>query len=87
MSNTNKPDSTQPTGLTIPEFTTGLVFGFDLGTASIGYAVRKGSEFLDVRAIICAEELGHLKDKRGHRQTRRTLRNKICRKSQKRQRP
>ena len=29
-------------------FINGIVFGFDLGTASIGYAVRKEDQFLDV---------------------------------------
>jgi len=28
-------------------FLTGLVFGFDVGTGSIGYAVQRGSQFLD----------------------------------------
>ena len=32
----------------LPDFFNGLVFGFDVGTGSIGYAVRKGAQFLDV---------------------------------------
>jgi hypothetical protein len=37
-------------------FSNGLVFGFDVGTGSIGYAVRKGSEFKDVGVLICDSE-------------------------------
>jgi hypothetical protein len=36
-----------------PDFLKGLVFGFDVGTGSIGWAVRKGAKFLDVGALIC----------------------------------
>lgn len=38
-----------------PDFFNGLVFGFDVGTGSIGYAVRQGSEFKDVGVLICSQ--------------------------------
>jgi len=34
------------------DFLNGLVFDFDVGTGSIGYAVRNGSEFKDVGVLI-----------------------------------
>ena len=37
-------------------FHTGLVFGFDVGTGSIGYAVRQGAKFLDMGVLICDSE-------------------------------
>ncbi len=37
-------------------FIDGLVFGFDVGNGSIGYAVRRGKEFLDVGMLICDSE-------------------------------
>lgn len=70
----------QPTGLTIQDFTTGLVFGFDLGTASIGYAVRRGSEFLDVGVIICPEDTSDLAARRQFRSQRRRIRSQRNRK-------
>lgn len=45
-------------------FTQGLVFGFDVGTGSIGYAVRRGKDFLDV-GVLCPEETADLKIRRG----------------------
>lgn len=57
-------------------FLTGLVFGFDVGTGSIGYAVRKGTEFRDVGAIICPEDTNDLSGRRGLRRQRRTLRSR-----------
>lgn len=62
-------------------FRGGLVFGFDLGTASIGYAVRRGTEFLDVGVLLCPEDLGELKDRRGLRRQRRTIRSRKQRRS------
>ncbi len=59
-----------------PSFETGLVFGFDVGTGSIGYAVRKGPEFKDVGVLICPEETGKLDVRRGLRSGRRRLRNR-----------
>lgn len=41
-------------------FLSGLVFGFDVGTGSIGYAVRKGAQFLDVGVLICPEDTNDL---------------------------
>jgi hypothetical protein len=58
------------------DFLTGTVFGFDIGTGSIGYAVRKGKEFLDVGVLICPEDTADLKGRRGLRRQRRTLRSK-----------
>lgn len=60
----------------IKDFTEGLVFGFDLGTASIGYAVRRGEQILEVGSLICPEDAGDLADRRGLRRQRRTLRAK-----------
>jgi hypothetical protein len=57
-------------------FLNGLVFGFDVGTGSIGYAVRRGKEFLKVGVIICPEGTSDLKKRRELRRQRRTLRSK-----------
>ncbi len=57
-------------------FTEGLVFGFDVGTGSIGYAVRRGSEFLDVGVLICDSEGSDLSKRRDLRRQRRTLRSR-----------
>ena len=57
-------------------FHTGLVFGFDVGTGSIGYAVREGSEFKDVGVLICDSEGSDLSKRRDLRRQRRTLRSK-----------
>jgi hypothetical protein len=57
-------------------FLTGLVFGFDVGTGSIGYAVRRGSTFLDVGVLICDSEGSDLSKRRDLRRSRRTLRSK-----------
>ncbi len=53
-----------------------LVFGFDLGTASIGYAVRRGPVFLDVGVLLCPEETADLSTRRGLRRQRRTTRSR-----------
>ena len=58
------------------DFFTGLVFGFDVGTASIGWAVRKGPKFLDVGVLICPEGTSELADRRKSRTQRRRLRNR-----------
>ena len=57
-------------------FTDGLVFGFDVGTGSIGYAVRKGAVFLDVGVLICDSEGSDLSKRRDLRRQRRTLRSR-----------
>jgi hypothetical protein len=57
-------------------FFTGLAFGFDVGTGSIGYAVRKGAEFIDVGVLICPEDTNDLSGRRGLRSQRRRLRNR-----------
>ncbi|MCB9911419.1 MAG: hypothetical protein H6827_00340 [Planctomycetes bacterium] len=57
-------------------FRHGLVFGFDVGTGSIGWAVREGDRFLDVGVLICPEETSKLDGRRGLRRQRRTLRSK-----------
>jgi 5-methylcytosine-specific restriction endonuclease McrA len=57
-------------------FLNGLVFGFDVGTGSIGYAVRQGSEFKDVGVLICDSEGSDLSGRRSLRRQRRTLRSK-----------
>jgi CRISPR/Cas system Type II protein with McrA/HNH and RuvC-like nuclease domain len=58
------------------DFFSGLVFGFDVGTGSIGYAVRRGAEFLDVGVLICDSEGSDLSKRRDLRRQRRTLRSK-----------
>ncbi len=58
------------------DFFAGLVFGFDVGTGSIGYAVRKGDKFLDVGVLICPEDTNDLSSRRGLRRQRRTLRSR-----------
>lgn len=58
------------------DFFNGLVFGFDVGTASIGWAVRKGPKFLDVGVLICPEDTNDLSGRRALRRQRRTLRSK-----------
>ncbi len=60
----------------IQVFKTGLVFGFDVGTGSLGYAVRKGAKFLDVGVIICDSEGSDLSNRRNLRRQRRTLRSR-----------
>lgn len=57
-------------------FLDGLVFGFDVGTGSIGYAVRRGAEFLDVGVLICDSEGSDLSKRRDLRRQRRTLRSR-----------
>ena len=57
-------------------FFSGLVFGFDVGTGSIGYSVRRGAEFLDVGVLICDSEGSDLSKRRDLRRQRRTLRSK-----------
>ena len=65
----NKPNSSD-------DFQNGLVFGFDVGTGSIGYAVRKGRDFKDVGVLICDSEGSDLSKRRELRRQRRTLRSK-----------
>lgn len=59
-----------------PDFFNGLVFGFDVGTASIGYAVRQKDQFLDVGVLICPEDTNDLSGRRGLRRQRPTLRSR-----------
>ena len=61
------------------DFINSLVFGFDLGTGSIGYVVRRGSEFLDVGVLICDSGIGALDVRNGMRRMRRTLRSRTYR--------
>jgi hypothetical protein len=63
------------------DFLSGLVFGFDVGTGSIGYAVRRGSEFLDVGVLICDSEGSDLSKRRDLRRQRRTLRSRKVRRA------
>ena len=46
------------------DFLNGLVFGFDVGTGSIGEAVRKGEDFKDVGVLICPEDTSDLSGRR-----------------------
>jgi CRISPR-associated endonuclease Csn1 len=66
---------------TAADFQTGLVFGFDVGSGSIGYAVRKGSNFKDVGVLICPEDTNDLSGRRGLRRQRRTLRSRKARRA------
>ena len=61
------------------EFLTGLVFGFDIGTASLGYAVRRGDTILEAGTLIFPEETGDLSDRRSSRRQRRTMRSRKIR--------
>jgi RuvC endonuclease subdomain 3/HNH endonuclease len=67
------------TKLSATGFLSGLVFGFDVGTGSIGYAVRKGANFKDVGVLICDSEGGDLSKRRDLRRQRRTLRSRSAR--------
>ncbi len=58
-----------------------LVFGFDVGTGSIGYAVRQGNEFKDVGVLICPEDTNDLSGRRNLRRQRRTLRSRKYRRA------
>ena len=60
-------------------FLTGLVFGFDVGTGSIGYAVRQGRDFKDVGVLICDSEGSELEGRRNLRRQRRTIRSRKSR--------
>lgn len=62
-----------------PNFLNGVVFGFDVGTGSIGWAVRRGAEYLGVGVLICPEETSDLSTRRGLRRQRRTLRSRKAR--------
>lgn len=60
-------------------FVEGTVFGFDVGTGSIGYSVRQGNQFLDVGVLICDSEGSDLSKRRELRRQRRTLRSRKAR--------
>ena len=66
----------KPSSSSKDSFLTGLVFGFDVGTGSIGYAVRKGTGFKKVGVLICDSEGSDLSKRRDLRRQRRTLRSK-----------
>lgn len=80
MKNTTNNDAKRPCSVRgsngFGNFLRGLVFGFDVGTGSIGWAVRQGSRFLDVGVLICPEDTTKLDGRRGLRRQRRTLRSK-----------
>lgn len=57
-------------------FLSGRVFGIDVGTASIGHAVREARNFREAASLICAEDTSDLKKRNGLRRQRRTLRNR-----------
>ncbi len=57
-------------------FLSGRVFGVDVGTASIGHAVREARDFREAASLICAEDTSDLKKRNGLRRQRRTLRNR-----------
>src|SRR5206468_799007 len=65
-----------PANSPLSKFRSGLVFGFDVGTGSIGNAVREGDKFLDVGVLICPEDTNDLSGRRGLRRQRRTLRSR-----------
>src|ERR1700742_169324 len=72
-------DVSQNSSLSSADFLTGLVFGFDVGTGSIGYAVRKGADFKDVGVLICDSEGSDLSKRRDLRRQRRPLRSRRAR--------
>lgn len=57
-------------------FLNGRVFGIDVGTASIGHAVREARDFCEAASLICSEDTSDLKKRNGLRRQRRTLRNR-----------
>ncbi len=57
-------------------FVNGLVFGFDMGLGSIGYAVRRGKKFLATGVIVCPRSASDLSKRRILRRSRRTLRSR-----------
>ncbi len=61
------------------QFLNGTAFGIDLGTASIGYAVRKKRDFPQVGSLLCSEAINDLAKRRELRRQRRTLRNRTYR--------
>lgn len=67
-----------PRNNSLPSFCDGLVFGFDIGTGSIGWAVRQGNRFLDVGVLICPEETGKLDTRGNLRRQRRPPRRSIA---------
>lgn len=60
-------------------FRNGLVFGFDIGTGSLGYAVRRGKVFLEAGVLVFPEDVGDLSKRRDLRRQRRTLRSRRLR--------
>lgn len=74
-----KNDAKQSSDNSKDPFLAGLVFGFDVGTGSIGYAVRRGSTFLDVGVLICDSKGSDLSNRRNLRRQRRTLRSRKAR--------
>ena len=74
-------ETNQPFHLAPTSFLSGLVFGFDVGTGSIGYAVRQGNEFKDVGVLICPEDTNDLSGRRNLRRQRRTLRSRKYRRA------
>lgn len=74
-----KQDLPSQNSAPLADFIGGRVFGLDLGTGSIGYAVRRGSEFLDVGVLICDSDIGDLASRNGMRRMRRTLRSRTYR--------
>ena len=72
-------DSNNQSAVPASRFLTGLVFGFDIGTGSIGYAVRQGANFKDVGVLICESEGSDLSNRRNLRRQRRTLRSRKAR--------
>src|SRR5277367_6175982 len=57
-------------------FLNGRVFGIDVGTASIGHAVREARNFREAASLICSEDTSDLKKRNGLRRQRRTVRNR-----------
>ena len=49
-----------------------LIFGFDLGTASLGYAVRKGNQILHADSLLIDESVASIKEQAKRRRQHRT---------------
>ena len=54
----------------------GLVIGLDVGTAGLGWAVRRGPDLLDLGVLVVPEKVGNLEERRTLRRMRRTIRSR-----------
>lgn len=52
-------------------FKQGIVFGFDMGTNSLGFAVRQNKNWLETGVVTFLDKVGNLEKRRAYRQMRR----------------